>query len=97
MILALSVRCLNDSGVCQQVLQLGMGSGFKCCSAVWKALRDISIQHPCWEFRDHQPEPLGWSDHNFVKNSGDKGEVELTVEARETQVLAAPSHEAAEG
>ena len=35
-----------------QVLQLGMGSGFKCCSAVWKALRHINTKHSCWEFRD---------------------------------------------
>ena len=81
--------------MCQQVLQLGMGSGFKCCSAVWKALRDIDTQHPCWELRDRQPEPLGWTDHSFIKSSGDNGEVELKVQAREASVLVAPIHEAA--
>eukprot|EP00884_Botryococcus_braunii_P014067 jgi/Botrbrau1/22661/Bobra.0132s0007.1 len=28
--------------------QLGFGSGFKCCSATWTALRDINDQHDAW-------------------------------------------------
>ena len=31
-----------------RVWQLGFGSGFKCCSAVWTALRDCSEQHDAW-------------------------------------------------
>ena len=29
--------------------QLGLGGGFKCTSAVWKATRAINERHPCWE------------------------------------------------
>jgi len=29
--------------------QLGLGGGFKCTSAVWKATRTITERHPCWE------------------------------------------------
>jgi hypothetical protein len=29
--------------------QLGLGGGFKCTSAVWKATRAIKERHPCWE------------------------------------------------
>jgi hypothetical protein len=29
--------------------QLGLGGGFKCTSAVWKAVRAINERHPCWE------------------------------------------------
>lgn len=32
-----------------RIWQLGFGGGFKCNSAVWKARRNISDQHPCWE------------------------------------------------
>ena len=30
-------------------LQVGFGSGFKCNSAVWKALRTINSQHDAWK------------------------------------------------
>ena len=63
-----------------------MGSGFKCCSAVWKALRNIDTKHPCWELRDRQPEPVTWSDHTFVKGASANGEVELKVVAQEASV-----------
>lgn len=29
--------------------QVGFGSGFKCNSAVWRALRTINTQHECWK------------------------------------------------
>ncbi len=32
-----------------RVWQLGFGSGFKCNSAVWKALRRINDVHPAWD------------------------------------------------
>ena len=32
-----------------RIWQLGFGGGFKCNSAVWKARRDVSVPHPCWE------------------------------------------------
>jgi hypothetical protein len=32
----------------ERVWQLGFGSGFKCCSATWKALRTIHDQHDAW-------------------------------------------------
>ena len=28
--------------------QIGFGSGFKCNSAVWRALRDVDDQHKAW-------------------------------------------------
>ena len=31
-----------------RVWQLAFGSGFKCCSAVWVALRDNAEQHDAW-------------------------------------------------
>ena len=31
------------------ILQVGFGSGFKCNSAVWKALRTINSQHTAWK------------------------------------------------
>jgi len=33
------------SDLCAQV---GFGSGFKCNSAVWKALRSVKDVHACW-------------------------------------------------
>ena len=32
--------------------QVGFGSGFKCNSMVWKALRPIRTDHPAWEISD---------------------------------------------
>ncbi|CAL8464193.1 g3728 [Coccomyxa elongata] len=58
-----------------KILQLGMGSGFKCCSAVWKALRPIDTKHPCWEFRACQPEPTPWRKEIAAK--GENGELNL--------------------
>ena len=29
--------------------QVGFGSGFKCNSAVWKALRNVDSKHPAWK------------------------------------------------
>ena len=29
--------------------QLGLGGGFKCLSATWRAVRDVKIDHPAWE------------------------------------------------
>lgn len=31
-----------------RIWQLGFGGGFKACSAVWKARKDVNQQHPCW-------------------------------------------------
>jgi len=31
-----------------RVWQLGFGSGFKCCSAAWTALRDCGERHDAW-------------------------------------------------
>eukprot|EP00884_Botryococcus_braunii_P014066 jgi/Botrbrau1/22660/Bobra.0132s0006.1 len=31
-----------------RVWQLGFGSGFKCCSATWRALRNINDKHDAW-------------------------------------------------
>jgi 3-ketoacyl-CoA synthase len=31
-----------------RVWQLAFGSGFKCCSAVWVALRSIDDKHDAW-------------------------------------------------
>ncbi len=28
--------------------QMGFGGGFKCNSAVWRALKDVNQSHPCW-------------------------------------------------
>lgn len=28
--------------------QLGLGGAFKCNSAIWRAVRDVKEQHPCW-------------------------------------------------
>ena len=28
---------------------MGFGTGFKCCSSVWVALRDIKQEHDCWK------------------------------------------------
>ncbi len=33
----------------ERLWQLGFGGGFKCNSAVWKALRDIRQPHAAWE------------------------------------------------
>ncbi|KAK9915606.1 hypothetical protein WJX75_001416 [Coccomyxa subellipsoidea] len=40
-----------------KILQLGMGPCFKCCSAVWKALRSINTKHPCWQFQSPSQMP----------------------------------------
>jgi 3-ketoacyl-CoA synthase len=46
----------------QRVWQVGFGSGFKCNSAVWRAMRPIHSKHAAW---DHlQPENVGKRRHN---------------------------------
>ena len=32
----------------ERVWQIAFGSGFKCNSAVWRALRDVNGRHPAW-------------------------------------------------
>ena len=32
-----------------RVWQIAFGSGFKCNSAVWRALRTIHDEHPAWD------------------------------------------------
>ena len=31
-----------------RVWQIAFGSGFKCNSAVWRALRNVRTEHSCW-------------------------------------------------
>ncbi len=31
-----------------RVWQIAFGSGFKCNSAVWRAVRDVNTRHPAW-------------------------------------------------
>ena len=31
-----------------RVWQIAFGSGFKCNSAIWRALRNVNTQHPVW-------------------------------------------------
>jgi 3-ketoacyl-CoA synthase len=38
-----------------KVWQIAFGSGFKCNSAVWKALRNVSSKHEAWEGREGCP------------------------------------------
>ena len=32
----------------ERVWQIAFGSGFKCNSAVWKAMRNVNSRHPAW-------------------------------------------------
>ena len=34
-------------------MQVGFGSGFKCNSAIWKALRPVRDLHPAWDHRSN--------------------------------------------
>lgn len=51
-------KALLGSTVCHSAYlalgcpQVGFGSGFKCNSMVWKALRPIRTDHPAWEISD---------------------------------------------
>lgn len=44
-----NIEC-KQSGVRrgERVWQIAFGSGFKCNSAVWRALRDVHDRHPAW-------------------------------------------------
>jgi hypothetical protein len=46
---------LELTALYMQVLQLCFGSGAKCCTAVYVALRDNCSMHPAWEKRDKFP------------------------------------------
>ncbi|KAL8142584.1 hypothetical protein V2J09_015616 [Rumex salicifolius] len=50
-----------------RVLQVGFGSGFKCCSLVWKAVRSVEakeVGNPWSDEIDHLPPPMdGGGDH----------------------------------
>lgn len=48
-------------------VQVGFGSGFKCNSAIWKALRPVRDVHPAWA---HQANG-GRRDPDFLVNSPD--------------------------
>ena len=49
-------------------MQVGFGSGFKCNSAIWKALRPVKDVHPAWA---HQANG-GRKDPDFLVNSPDE-------------------------
>lgn len=44
----------------ERVWQIGFGSGFKCNSAVWRALRNNSEAHPAWTEEEMEMDPK-WS------------------------------------
>jgi 3-ketoacyl-CoA synthase len=45
----------------ERVWQIGFGSGFKCNSAVWRALRDNAEVHPAWTDEEMETD-LKWSE-----------------------------------
>ena len=55
---------------CIIYVQVGFGSGFKCNSAIWKALRPVKDVHPAWA---HQANG-GRRDPDFLVNSPDDDE-----------------------
>jgi len=61
----------SDSGMTPTAprahVQVGFGSGFKCNSAIWKALRPVRDVHPAWA---HQANG-GRRDPDFLVNSPD--------------------------
>ena len=37
-----------DPAAGDRLWQLGLGGAFKCNSAIWRAVRNVSEAHPCW-------------------------------------------------
>ena len=48
----------------ERIWQIGFGSGFKCNSAVWKALRTINTPHPAWMDGVEMETDPKWCDEN---------------------------------
>ena len=73
---AVSVRCRyilanieTERGVKRgdRIWQIGFGSGFKCNSAVWRAMRNNTEKHAAWTDEEMEFDPK-WSDNATWEN-----------------------------
>lgn len=53
----------------ERVWQIGFGSGFKCNSAVWRAVRTNKCAHPAWQDGVEMEKDPKWSDEAFWGDS----------------------------
>lgn len=51
-----------------RIWQIGFGSGFKCNSAVWRAMRNNTEQHAAWTDEEMEHDPK-WSDSATWENA----------------------------
>eukprot|EP00884_Botryococcus_braunii_P014064 jgi/Botrbrau1/22659/Bobra.0132s0005.1 len=55
----------------ERVLQMGMGSGFKCVISVWQARRHVYTRHPAWDDNPLYDVPSSWTDDTTLGDAND--------------------------
>jgi 3-hydroxy-3-methylglutaryl CoA synthase len=52
----------------EKIWQIGFGSGFKCNSCVWRALRNNNEQHAAWTDEEMEHDEKWWDDETWETN-----------------------------